>query len=482
MFHTSDLKKYNKCHRLYYLDLQDKADNYQPYLRSDESFTKLMMERLHIDENNCYMGKVGDNSELFLNSLDKYEWFVHPRVELNELRVKVPFLHKRNDKYDVYFTYHGTQLRDLDLFSYKITVDVLERVGLAIGRIFISYINPEYVFHSLQDPKKLFVITNKFHGQLIKGMIYSQSVDYETLINEIKTNNINNCIASKCRQCHARDICKHYYTCFPEELAIPEDSVLTLVSSQYKSNMYKEGIKSLKDVDLERVEGNRVQYAQIMASRNGGLFVDKYNLKNWLKKLEERPISYIDFEWDRYLIPAYEGMKPLDVIPFEYALYIDNGSGEMEHKTFISAGDCRKEFIESIIADVPKNGAILAYNAIGAEILRLKELSREFPEYKDELYSIIERFVDLAIPFVDGLIYDTRMAGVYSLKKLVSVVSDMSYKDLDVNDGMKAVYSWRDIDTGDSEDSEKTIDDLKKYCSLDAFGLSLVYNYLKSLV
>lgn len=482
MYHISDLKKYSKCHRLYYLDLQNKDKNYQPYLRSDESFTSLLKLRLKVDEEKCFTGKVGDDSNKFIDNLANYEWFVHARCEYGELRIKVPFLHKREDKYDIYFTYHGTQLRDLDLFTYRITIDVLGKYGIEIGRVYVVYINPEYVFHNQQNPRKLFVITNKINGSMIKGLILSQSVDYESLINEINNNNVDTCVAFKSRQCHARDICKHYYECFEEESSIEDDSILTLVSSRYKNDMYKEGIRLLKDADLNRVEGNRVQYAQIRASKNGGLFVDKYNLKKWLDKLEKKPLSYIDFEWDRYLIPAYEGMKPLDVIPFEYVLYIDDGSEELIHKTFISSGDCRKKFVRSLINDLPKDGYILAYNASGAEVLRLKELSRLYPEYKDELDSIINRFVDLAIPFIDGLVYDTRMAGVYSLKKLVSIVSDMSYKDLDVNDGMQAVYSWRDIDTGESIDKQKAIEDLIKYCSLDAYGLALVYNYLKSLI
>lgn len=482
MYHISDLKKFNKCNRLYYLDSLNKDNNYQPYLRSDESFTALLKQRLNIDEDKCFTGKVGDDPKLFIDNLDKYEWFVHARCEEGELRIKTPFVHKREDKYDFYFTYHGTQLRDLDLFSYRIIIDVLGRYGMKLGRVFIAYINPEYVFHNQQNPKKLFVITNKVNGQLIKGMILSQTVDYEGIISDIKNNNVDTCVAFKNRLCHARDICKHYYNCFKEESLIEDDSILTLVSSRYKNDMYKEGIRLLKDADLSRIEGNRVQYAQIRASMNGGLFVDKYNLKNWLAKLDKKPLSYVDFEWDRYLIPAYEGMKPLDVIPFEYVLYIDDGSEELIHKTFISSGDCRKKFIESLIKDLPKEGYILAYNATGAEVLRLKELAVLYPEYKEEIDDIVGRFVDLAVPFIDGLVYNTKMAGIYSLKKLVSVVSDMSYKDLDVNDGMQAVYSWRDIDTGESENKQKAIEDLIKYCSLDAYGLSLVYNYLKSLI
>ena len=174
-------------------------------------------------------------------------------------------------------------------------------------------------------------------------------------------------------------------------------------------------------------------------------------------------------------------MKPLDVIPFEYALYVEKENDILENKSFISTGDCRRDFIESLINDLPEEGSILAYNATGAECIRLKELIREFPEYKEKLEAIIERFVDLAIPFVEGIVYDTRMAGNFSLKKLVDILSDKSYKDLDINEGMKAVYSWRDLDKELNEEQDKTIEDLKKYCSLDAYGLVIVYKWLKNI-
>ena len=180
------------------------------------------------------------------------------------------------------------------------------------------------------------------------------------------------------------------------------------------------------------------------------------------------------------VIPRYENMKPLDVIPFEYVLYTQE-RGELVNKSFLSKGDCRREFVESLINDLPDEGSILAYNADGAECLRLKELQREFPEYSDKLEKIISRFVDLAVPFVEGLVYDVRMAGNFSLKKLVAILSDESYENLDINEGMKAVYSWRDIDKEIDTDEEKTIEELKKYCGLDAYGLVIVYRWLREI-
>lgn len=480
MYHISDLKKFSKCPRFYYLDVDNK-NSFAPYLRSDESYVDLLKQKLKIED--CFTGSIGDNGNVFFDNKDQYDWFVMTRFELNNLRIKIPFLHKKNNnEYDVYFLYYGSQLKSLDIFSYRINIEVLSKLGIIVDEVYLAYINPDYVFHEKIDSDKLFIITNRYNNGRIIKILLDNVVDYDDIIHKIDSSSLDDCPPVKTRACHLKETCPYYDTCFMEEKELANDSILTLVSSQYKAEMYDEGINLLKDVDINRLEGNRVQYAQIVASRNGGLFVDKNNLKMWLADLPKGPNSYVDFEWDRYLIPPYENMKSLDVIPFEYALYIDYGDNKLDHKTFISNGDCRKEFVESLMKELPKEGPIFAYNATGAEIIRLKELQGLFPEYKDTLESIINRFVDLATPFVEGIVYDTRMAGVYSLKKLVSVVSDKSYKDLDIDDGMSAVFKWRDIDKGLDDEEEVTIDNLKKYCSLDAYGLYLVYNWLLNIV
>ena len=74
------------------------------------------------------------------------------------------------------------------------------------------------------------------------------------------------------------------------------------------------------------------------------------------------------------------------------------------------------------------------------------------------------------------------MQGNFTLKKLVDICSDYSYKDLDIYDGMEAVFNWRDIEKADNEEGNKIVENLKEYCSLDAYGLFLVYRWLIKLM
>lgn len=71
--------------------------------------------------------------------------------------------------------------------------------------------------------------------------------------------------------------------------------------------------------------------------------------------------------------------------------------------------------------------------------------------------AVWERMVDLSLPFSTGNVYDIRMAGFYSLKRLVPVFSDYSYQDLEISYGMDAVEKWREYCTADAEKSRKSM-------------------------
>lgn len=475
MYHISDLKRFVRCNRLYFLS-KDVHSEFKQYLRTDESLTELIIKYLKID--NYYLGQRNDPGDRFFTEKDNYEWFVRPRFVDKELRINIPFVHKVGDEYDLYFIYSNTQLRELDSLSYTASYNLLNKIGVVVNEIYIIYLNGDYAFDEKLDVDKLFICTNKYKNKKIVNIIKNDKFDYEDVIDKMNSLSIDDCKSCKNKYCKQNGICEYYLECFDEVEELEDDSILSLVSSKYKNEMYDEGLIHLKDVDLNRIEGNRTQYAQIMASQNGGLFVDKLALKDWISKLNERPISFIDFEWDRYLVPPYNKMKPMDVVCFEFALYILDEDGHLKHKTFVGTGDCREEFIKQLINNIPSSGPIVAYNALGAECLRLKELSSIFPTYADKLQALNERFIDLATPFVEGLIYDVRMNGNYTLKKLVDICSDYSYKNLDIYDGMEAVYNWRNVDKGESIDGDKIIDNLKQYCSLDAYGLFLVYKWL----
>ena len=99
-----------------------------------------------------------------------------------------------------------------------------------------------------------------------------------------------------------------------------------------------------------------------------------------------------------------------------------------------------------------------------------------------ELLYMNERMKDLQFPFEYGLVYDTRMSGSWSLKTIMNMLDDKGYSDLNIAQGMDAVYQWRILDR--EEDDSRTreiIQELKEYCSMDTYAMSVIYRWLMGL-
>ncbi len=488
MFHISDCKKYTRCPRLYINDRRMGKQEYHPFVRLDEAITDLAVEKLKIQD--YYLGHRGDEPQKALQALRTNDWLVKARFEYKQLRVKIPFLHRNGEGWDIYFLFNGLYPHADDIQFYCDSVWVLEGNGLQVKDIRILHLNADYVRGEKLDPEALFVISDCFYNSRnnpsvsIREKIYEKMTDLTYLLNDMES-----CTEEtlpkpiRTTKCTGRNRCRFYDMCFPNEEQIPDNSITTLIASKERYAMLKEGRKTLKEADPERIEGSRMQYAQIEADMKNGLHVDRFALKNWLKHISY-PISFLDFEWERFAVPPFEGMRPYDVLPFEYALIVMQEDGTSTRKVYLSVHDDRRDMAENLVKDIPSEGSVIAYNAEGAEKMRIAEYAVLFPDLKDRLLSINKRMEDLQLPFLTGAVYDVRMRGQWSLKTIMAMMNDKSYKDLDINQGMDAVYQWRHLDYNDDtseEDKKRIVEDLKKYCGMDSYSMVVVYNWLKSL-
>ena len=472
-----------RCPFLYLEEKEAVSKEYQPFVRLDNEITLLAAEKLGISS--FFLGQKSDAPEKALAALDRYDWLVKARFEYGDLRVKVPFLHRVEGGWEIYFLFVGLFPHNDDMTFYAETVWVLEHNGLVIRNMKMIHLNAEYVRGKELDVQKLFIVTDSFYNKnnhpciQIQKAVRQYKTDIARVLQDMKEctrEKLGNPVRSP--KCSAHKKCKYYTTCFRQETELPYNSIMTLTSSQHKYAMQKEGIVYLRDARIEEIEGSRMQYAEIMADRNGGFFADRVGLRSWLSRISY-PITFLDFEWERFAIPPYEGMKPYDVLPFEYSVHVMQEDGSITHSVFLSVHDDREDMIRGLIRDVCETGTVLAYNAEGAEKIRLREMMQQFPQYAEQLQSIHARMEDLQVPFVSGTVYDTRMEGQWSLKKIMSLMQDKSYKDLDINQGMDAVFEWRHLDYGDDvENRQEIIENLKKYCGMDSYSMTVVYKWL----
>ena len=487
IFHISDCRKFTRCPRLFMLDTFAPKREFQPFVRLDEEVSDLALRKLKAGD--CFRGRRGDDPQDAMIAMESFDWLAKARFEYGGLRIKVPFMHRNGDVWDIWFLFIGLYPHLDDPMMYCATVWVLEQLGIRTGALHMIHLNAAYVRKDSLDPDEMFTVSDFLYtstnnpGRNLRELVDEKMRDFSGLLKSM-----NGCLEGKMpepvrtQKCMGRVRCRYYHECFPAEEEEADNSIVTLVAAQHKYEMKKEGLTSLKQADPERIEGLRMQYAQIIADRTKGLHADVMALRSWLDRISF-PVTFLDFEWERFAIPPYKGMKPFDVLPFEYSVHIMDEHRNLTHQVYLSVHDDRRDMAEHLLKDIPENGTVIAYNAEGAEKIRIAELADLFPDLSEGLRSINSRMEDLQLPFESGTVYDTRMRGTWSLKTIMGLMDEAGYRELDISQGMDAVFEWRHLDMSDASDAEKEkiIEDLKQYCGMDTYAMTVVFAWLIDL-
>ncbi|MEG0841970.1 MAG: DUF2779 domain-containing protein [Erysipelotrichaceae bacterium] len=483
MFHISDIKKFERCNKLFWLNKKEPL-NFVPYIYFNENIIELCKKRFNLET--YFEGKVGDDPQCALAAMKNYDVLINARFMYHDLRVKLPIMMKNGNGYDLYFTYASCWPKEHEVVAIADTCWVLHQLGINIQHLYAIHLNAMYVRQEELDVDQLLVISPSLYNSKNKAnhtideKVKLAYRDLDPILKQMEmTLEKKTIVAKRTKICTRGNKCSYFDHCFKQE---SDTSIMNLVSSAHKGEMKEHGISTIKDVDVDLIEGTRLQYAQIMAARNHGMFFDHYAMKSWNDEHIKLPISYLDFEWETYAYPPYSGMKPFDVLVFQYSLHVEEENQPLKHYEYLGVQDCREAFILHLLRDIPKQGSILVFNMEGAEKLRLMQLANQFPKYSKELKKVWERMVDLSLPFSSGNIYDERMAGLYSLKKLVTIFSDYRYSDLDISYGMDAVSNWRLLDNLNQAESKIIKEHLFEYCSMDTYSEYIVYHAILDII
>jgi hypothetical protein len=217
------------------------------------------------------------------------------------------------------------------------------------------------------------------------------------------------------------------------------------------------------------------QWLQVRSELNSQIIIDKKKIREFLKELKY-PLYFLDFETFSTAIPIFDISRPYQQLVFQYSLHVlQSKKSELQHKEYlaeVNGIDPRMKFIEQLIVDCGKKGNILVYN-ISFESGKLSELANTFPRYGKEINEIIHRLKDLMIPFQKRWYYTPSMKGSYSIKKVLpALVPELSYYDLNIQEGGTAINTFSAMLTGVFQgDIEQTLNDLLAYCKLDTFAM-----------
>jgi len=395
----------------------------------------------------------------------------------NGLFVKVDLLRKGRKGWELHEVKGSTGLKEVYLNDIAVQYYVVTGAGLQVSTAGLVHINNQYVRQGDIEVKKLFA-----KQDLTAEIVARQPEVTKTVAGLQKMLACDMPAVGIGPHCSDPYGCPFFGHCWAH---VPSPSVFDLRSYGKPRNLfsfYEKGQVRFEELPLHELGWRQRQ--QVEAHLGQELQVDTAGVHCFLETVQY-PLSFLDFE-TTYLtpMPLFDGTWPYQQVPFQYSLHVINRKGgKVKHHALLADpddGDPRTEFIEHLLADLPVEGTILAWN-MTFEKQRLQELAAFSPEHAPAINRVIARLVDLIVPFRNRSVYDWRMEGSASLKAVLpALIPELSYDELEVTDGGAASAAWlRMMASEDAGEKERLRQALLDYCHLDTLAMVRILEWLR---
>jgi hypothetical protein len=268
---------------------------------------------------------------------------------------------------------------------------------------------------------------------------------------------------------------------------VPRYSIYKLCSSDPKTIGWLEdnGIELLNDIPLDGPLSEK-QLRQVEAMKSGVQHVDNEEIKNFLDALEY-PLYFLDYETMSGVIPAFDGYRPYQQVPFQYSLHIlDKPEAKLTHKEYLHTdnSDPVPHLLEHLQNDFGEKGSVISWY-MTFEKSRNTEMGKMHPKYEKFLAGVNDRMVDLMVPFSKGWFVDKDFFGRASIKSVLpALLPEFSYKNLNISHGGQAQRVWMQtvLEGKDADKKTQIMADLKEYCAMDTYAMYAILNYLRERI
>ena len=391
--------------------------------------------------------------------------------QYNDVIAAIDILVKDDKGWKAYEVKSSTEVKPVNINDAAIQFYTIINSGIDLKDISIVHINNQYVKNGDIDVKQLFAIESVYNdAQEVLSDIPDQIERFKHVINQDSVPDID--IGPQCFDPYNCDFMGHCWK------YIPDNSIFNIsrLNAKKKFELYENGIISFDEIDLEDNPLNGNQILQVTSELNNTTHIDTENIRQFLSELYY-PLYYLDFETINPGVPVYNNSRPYQQLVFQYSLHIQNNvGGEVTHREYLAEAnpnvDPRDNFVKQLIDDCGTSGDILVYN-IGFEKGKLNDLLELYPEHQNQLNNIIDRLKDLMVPFKKKWYYMPEMRGSYSIKAVLpALVPELSYKDLEIQEGGTASNIFYQMVTGEFQGNiEQTRIDLLEYCKLDTYAM-----------
>lgn len=362
-------------------------------------------------------------------------------------------------------------------------VNLLRKCGLKINGAYLIHLNSEYIRLGKLDIAQLFKIVDVTKEvESVAESVITEAAEVLKYISQTSEPKGFCCCIYKGRS-------KHCSTFQHANSEVPEYSVHDIVRIGNSKAKLKELVDS-KIFHIDKIPPHikltEIQQNQVDAYVFNKIFTDKEKIIDELESLVF-PLYFLDYETFPCTIPRFDGFSSHNQIPFQYSVHIlESADSEPEHYEFLHAGsgDPSKLFAESLQKHIGGTGGIIVWHK-SFECGRNDEISKRITSTKTFMDSIKDRIYDLEEIFKKQYYIHKDFRGGTSIKDILPVlVPELSYKELDIQEGGTAADTWNKIVTGFFAEAEKenAINNLKTYCGLDTYAMYAIWRVLCKLV
>ena len=254
------------------------------------------------------------DTELYL---DEGETIIYEAAfQYDGVLAALDILVKDKDGWKAYEVKSSTEVKDTYINDAALQYHVITNSGLELKDISIIYINNQYIKNGEIDVNELFTIESVLDSvKEVLPKIPNQIAAFKKVLQQDSVPDID--VGMHCTDPYP---CDFMGTCWKH---IPDYSIFD-ISNLYKTKkfeLYKNGIITFDQIDLENNNLNTNQLLQVTLELNNETYIDKENINQFLKGLSY-PLYYLDFETINPAVPIYDNSRPYQQLVFQYSLHV----------------------------------------------------------------------------------------------------------------------------------------------------------------
>jgi hypothetical protein len=482
------LKKFDK-NRLPPVDentqaMFDVGHDFENY--AEQLFTNTI--KLGFDNYNDYLSLPERTNQALKNGA---EVIFQGRFEVDNLTCIIDVLQKNPDNsFDLIEIKSSSRAKPEHEYDLAFQLLVLEKSGIKIRNIAVMHANKKYVRDGEIDPKQLVAktdITDKVRS-LMSTTLLQIDMAFEVLAKDtmpdISPRYINQLNIPDKTSPWLEEWMKIFRS-FKENLNRYSFYNLAYPSPEQLGKLEDLGIKTIHEMTEDQALREK-QVVQIKTTKTNKRIIDKDKIELFINNFKY-PLYFFDYETLSTLIPQFDGYGPYKDYPFQYSLHVIEAPGsEVKHFEYLhnKASDPMPALLKQLKNDIGENGTVLTWNK-SYEIGCNNRMGELYPDHAEFLSHLNERIEDLMKPFSEMWYFHKDFFGSASVKKVMPVLApELSYKELNVGDGLLARRMWTQTALQGQHQVErnKIMEDLSKYCTLDTYAMVRIYEELQKVV